>query len=69
VAVRRAFLRLILVALLLAAQQTALTHAIWHAHGDASFTQQLDAADSDHDGELSEAEIRALRQKAAQTSP
>jgi hypothetical protein len=47
VAVRRAFLRLILVALLLAAQHAALTHAIWHAHGDASFTQQLHAADSD----------------------
>jgi Ca2+-binding EF-hand superfamily protein len=30
---------------------------------------RFDAADSDHDGELSESEIRALRQKAVQTSP
>jgi hypothetical protein len=47
VAVRSAFLRLILVALLLVAQHAALTHAIWHGHDDASSTRQLHAGESD----------------------
>src|SRR5262245_48154333 len=44
---RRAFLRLILVALLLAAQHAALTHAIWHAYRDGPSAHQIHASDSE----------------------
>src|SRR4029453_16935038 len=47
---RRAFLRLILVALLLAAQHAALTHAIWHAYRDVPSAQQIHANNSQTSG-------------------
>jgi hypothetical protein len=37
---RRAFLQFVLAALLLFAQQAAVTHAIWHAHGPTPEQQQ-----------------------------
>src|SRR5262245_29342253 len=48
---RRAFPRLVLIALLLAAQHAALTHAIWHAYRDAPSARQFHANDRQTGGD------------------
>lgn len=55
---RRAFLRLILACLLLAAQQAALTHATWHAQDRLAGQSRQDRAASDRpDGSSTQGQL------------
>ena len=60
-AIRRLTLRLILAALLLVAQQAAVTHAVWHAHdslaGHVHDTELNDDLGHQHDEHSSEAQF------------
>jgi hypothetical protein len=47
---RRAFLQFVLAALLLFAQQAAVTHAIWHAHGPTPEQHEDNGKGSFHAG-------------------